>query len=206
MTFKPMLLLFLAPSLVLAAPLTAAQREAKEKRLVEIYQANLHAKAPPPDAAALKTELQGLLFELAGVDPATATAEDRKKLADTQGEILNRRDPALAAELIRETQRYLCRSKQIDATIGLKSLARGEEAWKADHGAYTAKLAELESVGVSVADFGKRYEFTLGKADAKHFAATATGAGDQAGDVWEVDEKGSPTNARNLCEQARATP
>jgi hypothetical protein len=206
MTFKALLVAVLASSVAFAAPLTAAEREAKEVRLVEIYKANLHSKAPPPDAAALKAELQGLLFALAGVDPATATAEDGKKLAEVQGEVLKRRDPVLAAEMLRETQRYLCRSKQIDAKVGLKSLARSEEAWKADHARYTAKLAELESVGVSVADFGKRYEFKLGKADAKHFAATATGTGDQAGDVWEVDEKGEPTNSKNLCEQLAAKP
>lgn len=205
MPIKTMLcaLVVAVSSVALAAPLTAAERETKEKRLVEIYHAALAQKgSPPADANKLKAELKGLLFELAGLDPATATAEDGKKLAETQGEILNRRDPALAAEMLRETQRYLCRSKQIDAKVGLKSLGRSQEAWKGEHGKYTAKLAELELGD----DFGKRYDFVITKADAKHFTATATGKADQAGDVWVIDEKLEPSNTKNLCEAAQPKP
>lgn len=188
-------------SVALAAPLTAAEREAKERRLVEIYQTAIAHKGPPPaDVDRLMAELKALLFELAGVDPATATPEDIKKLADTQGEILNRRDPDLAAEMLRETQRYKCRSKQIDAKVGLKGLGRSQEAWKSEHGKYTAKLGDLDLGD----DFGKRYDFKITKADAKHFAATATGKADQTGDVWEVDEKLEPSNTKNLCEQSQA--
>lgn len=194
MPIKTMLcaLVVAVSSVALAAPLTAAERETKEKRLVEIYHAALAQKGSPPADA----------NELAGLDPATATAEDGKKLAETQGEILNRRDPALAAEMLRETQRYLCRSKQIDAKVGLKSLGRSQEAWKGEHGKYTAKLAELELGD----DFGKRYDFVITKADAKHFTATATGKADQAGDVWVIDEKLEPSNTKNLCEPAQPKP
>lgn len=147
-------------------------------------------------------ELKGLLFELAGVDAANRSPDSGKKLAETQGEILKRRDPELAAEMLRETQRYACRSKQIDGKVGLKTVFRAQESWKEEHKKFSSKLEELELSP----DLLRRYDFKLVKGDAKRFFATATGKDEMAGDAWEIDEKGEPKNTNNVCDQFLAKP
>ncbi|HUB07729.1 MAG TPA: hypothetical protein VMB50_12035 [Myxococcales bacterium] len=114
------LLVCAAPALATPAPLSAAEREKKELRFVELLRQGLHA--PPPDqkaGEAMANELRSLLFALAGVDPAAPPSQaTAQKIVATQADVLARRDPALRDEILRETKRYLCRMKQSEAKTG----------------------------------------------------------------------------------------
>ncbi|HEY4222836.1 MAG TPA: hypothetical protein VGO62_15875, partial [Myxococcota bacterium] len=117
----------LALGLVSAPPPDAA-REKQELRLVEILH-TMNDKPPADKKAqdALMSEYQALLFSLAGVDPAKvksmSPADQQKAQASVmavQGEVLKRRDPALAAKMVHDLLLYGCKSKQIEAKVGLK--------------------------------------------------------------------------------------
>ena len=184
------------------APKMDPDREKKELRLVEIVR--MMQKKPAPDAAAQKAifdEYKGLLMFFAGVDPknppkdpaAQQKAQEAMMLA--QGEILGRRDPALRDQLEHDLKAYACKSKQSEAKANLKGIAVGERAWFEDEKkGYSKDLKEIGAVMDS-----KRYTIAVVDVKPAHFLVRATGKDDMAGDVWEVDEGGTPRAVTDIC-------
>lgn len=181
-----------------SAPAPAkAERERQELRFVELLRTGLHK--PPADEAAkmaMMEEMRTLLFALAGIDPKNPPADAPQKLAAAQAEVLSRRDPALRDEMLQKTQSYACRSKQIEAKVEAKGLFREQMAYQQERDRFAPDMKTLRAEGVVSA---KRYDWAIVRADERHFLVRASGKGDMAGDVWEIDEKGEPKNTADLC-------
>ena len=176
-----------------------AAREKQELRFVELLKAGL--RAPPKDPAAqkaMKDELKTLMFALADIDPNNPPADAGAKLTAMQAEVLGRRDPALRDELAQQMALFACRSKQIEAKSGLKSVWRMQTDEQTEKGKFAATLKELDAEAIISP---RRYAFTMVEATAKKYRVRATGKDDMAGDVWEVDERGEPANTANLCQK-----
>jgi hypothetical protein len=190
-------------SLAFAAPAAkdgqTAEREKIELRFVEVMRSGL--RAPPTDPAAKKAmmeELRTLMFALADIDPKNPPKDAGARIAAAQAEVLGRRDPALRDELLKQTELYACRSKQIDAKVGLKGLGRRQKDSMAEQKKFAKTLKELDPDGAVTA---RRYTFEVVDLGAKHFKVRAIGKDDMAGDTWEIDERDEPENTLNLCKK-----
>lgn len=192
-------------SIALAAdPAISPQREKDELRFVELMRKGLRSPPKTPEEQkALKDELMPLMFSLAGVDPKNPGPDAQTKLSASQADILGRRDPALRDELLLQTQQFMCRSKQIEAKVGLQSVGRMQNDWLAEHKKFASTLKELDAEAIIAP---RRYSYAVVAVTPKHFKVRATGKDDMAGDVWEVDEKGEPTNTTNLCQKFQGGP
>ncbi len=199
-TARTLLLAVLLASIsAFSAPLTAAEREKKEARLVEILKSGLDQKAPSPKLEAAEREMRELLMALADIDPKNPKPGDRQRVMAVQAEILARRDPALGRRLEQELKRFQCRAKQGEARANLKGLASAQRFWKEDHGGYTADLQRLDTVLE-----WKRYTPSVVKATQAGFVMRATGKDEMAGDIWEIDEKGAVKEVASACPPASA--
>ena len=184
-----------------APTLTPAERDQKEQRFVALLRSALHAPPTDEKKEAMATELSGLLFSLAGLDPAHLPPDAEERATSTQSDILARRDPTLGDELLQEMKRYACHMKQAEAKMGLRMVHTGEMAWEVEHDAYTASLKEAGVEGILEP---KRYDFAIVQAGPKGYRARAAGKDDMAGDVWEVEGSGEPKNSANLCEKLKS--
>jgi hypothetical protein len=194
--------LLASPPLIAAAdapnaPPAKADREKQELRYVELLRTGL--RKPPADEDAkfkMMEEMRSLLLTLAGIDPKNPPPDAGQRLAATQADVLARRDPALRDEMLVQTKSYTCRSKQIEAKVEAKGLFREEMAYQQERDRFAPDMKTLRAEGVVSA---RRYDWAIVRADERHFLARATGKGEMAGDVWEIDEKGEPKNTADLC-------
>ncbi|HEY4221231.1 MAG TPA: hypothetical protein VGO62_07805, partial [Myxococcota bacterium] len=69
-------------------------------------------------------------------------------------------------------------------------------SYLADKGSYTKDLGDS---GAGAYLDAKRYGTVVVDVKKGHFLARATGIDDMKGDVWEVDESGTPKNTADLC-------
>lgn len=91
--------------------------------------------------------------------------------------------------------RYSCRSKQAEAKGNLKALAAAEAAYFAEH----ARYGTLDEVGFEPRGETLRYRYVLVEATDTGFVAEAHGTDEMDGDVWRVDQDGTPKPVASVC-------
>lgn len=104
----------------------------------------------------------------------------------------------LAAIAIPNFMNYQCKAKQAEAKTLLGSLRVAQEAYFAEHDAYSDDLGAL-GFGVKGES---RYTITIAlNEDANGFTATATAPlkGEDNPDTWTMDEEGELINTNNAC-------
>lgn len=102
----------------------------------------------------------------------------------------------VAAVAIPNFVKFSCRAKQSEAKVNLKALYLAEESFRSEHGRY----GSLEEIGFSPQGEPLRYEYELVGAPGETFEARATAVRDLIeGDVWSVDQSGSPTVVTDRC-------
>jgi Tfp pilus assembly protein PilE len=90
---------------------------------------------------------------------------------------------------------YLCRSRQAEAKASLAALHAAQATYFAEQKKYASTVAELGFTPAS----SKYYDVAIGTASPTGFTGTATGKGEAGGDVWTVDQTGTPTVTTDKC-------
>ena len=186
-----LLLLPLACAHAPPAPAPAADipdREQRELQLVELAREGLTAPpTEPAAAAAMQEEMKSLLVALSGFAPSSAPPDEETREEATLKAVLARRDPALAEAVV-------CRMNQSEARIRLRSIFTNELEWKGEHDTFTRdpKVANPDEAL-------ELYDVAILDANPNHLRVRATGHGEMAGDVWEIDQDGNAKNTENGC-------
>lgn len=81
------------------------------------------------------------------------------------------------------------------ASLVCALLCVGLEGYYAEHGRY----GSLEESGVAPRAEPPRYQYELVEKAERHFVVRATGQGEMAGDVWEVNSSGELRNVASGC-------
>jgi Tfp pilus assembly protein PilE len=90
---------------------------------------------------------------------------------------------------------YLCRARQAEAKTNLQALHTAQASYFAEHKKYASTIAELAFAPAT----SKYYDIVVDTASDKGFTGTATGKGDASGDVWAVDQAGTPAVTIDKC-------
>lgn len=101
-----------------------------------------------------------------------------------------------AALAIPNFAKFECRSKQSEAKTNLKAAYVMLESFKGEHRRY----GTLEESGFRPRAKTVRYEYELVDQGDDHFLMRASGQGEMAGDVWEIDQKLQLRNTSDLCD------
>ncbi len=91
--------------------------------------------------------------------------------------------------------RYECRAKQSEAKSNLKSLYIAQSMFQAER----SRFGTLEEIGFAPAGETLRYEYVLVSHDDTHFVAEARGKDEMTGDLWQIDDTGTPRALQSVC-------
>jgi hypothetical protein len=90
---------------------------------------------------------------------------------------------------------YICRARQAEAQASLKGVHASEIAYKAKNAKFGSSLADIGFTPVG----SRYYDVKVDSASDTAYAATATGKDQSAGDVWTIDQTGTPVAKTDKC-------
>lgn len=107
----------------------------------------------------------------------------------------------LAAIAIPNFMNYQCKAKQSEAKSNLGNIRTAEEAYYAEHDAYSSSTSEIGFSTKGQANYTYTVSGNGASGTGASFtgSASATGGGKLVGDTWTIDNAGTLANPTNKC-------
>ncbi len=101
----------------------------------------------------------------------------------------------LAAIAIPNFMNYQCKAKQSEAKSNLGNIKTMQEAYRAEHDAFSTSMG---AIGFSITS-DARYTYSVPTATSSTFSAQATGDINGSTDTWTIGPTGPLNNTANAC-------